>query len=77
MGTFSTTMQSILVTLFSSVDSVATVNLGYVAGVIGVADFINNLLSSIYIAGSVYVSAMVSILTFQYTTKIYATLMTS
>jgi len=77
MSSFSVMMQGILSTLFSSVGAVGSLNIGYVAGAIGADTFINNVLSSVYIAGAVYVSAMVSILVFKYSTKIYQTIMSS
>ena len=77
MSSFSNTVSSILTTLFSSVGSVGSLNLGYVAGAIGADIFINNVLSSVYIAGSVYVSAMVSILIFKHSLNIYKMIMAS
>ena len=77
MSSFSSTVSSILNTLFGSVGSVGSLNIGYVAGAIGADTFINNLLSSVYIAGAVYVSAMVSILIFQYSLKVYNIMMGS
>ena len=77
MSNFSSMLISIIGKLFGSVGAVGSLNLGYVAGAIGLDVFINNLLSSVYIAGSVYVSAMITILIFKNSVTIYKLVMGS
>jgi len=71
MSTFSGMIGSALGSMFSSTGTLGSLNLGYVAGAVGADTFVNNVLASVYIAGSFYISSMVGILIFQYSIKIY------
>jgi len=74
MGVFSAMISNLLSTVFSSFGSVNTLNIGYVAGVIGAVDFLNLLFASIYTAGNLYISGMVGIIIFKYSIKVYQTI---
>jgi len=72
MGTFGDLLTAGLNKAFASSSTVNGVNLGYVAGAIGLDTFVNNVLSSIYIAVAFYGSAMITIIGFKYVVKMYS-----
>lgn len=74
MDEFNTMISTLLSTVFGSFDSVNSLNIGYVAGAIGAVDFLNLLFTSIYTAGSLYISGMVGIIIFKYSIKVYQTI---
>lgn len=74
VNSITTKIGSIISTAFGEVNAVGSLDLGYVAGAIGADEFINALLSSLYIAISLYGSVMISIIIFKYSIIIYKTI---
>lgn len=74
MDVFQLFISNLISSIFSSFASLDSLNLGYVAGAIGLVSFLNLLLTSLYIAGGLYMSGMVGIIIFHYTFKIYQTI---
>ena len=74
MGTFQSMISSLLSNTFSSLGSINSLNLGYIAGAIGLDAFINTMLTSLYAGGSLYISGMVGIIIFKHSIKVYQTI---
>jgi len=74
MGTFQSMISSLLSNTFTSMGSINSLNLGYIAGAIGLDTFINTLLASLYTGGSLYISGMVGIIIFKHSIKVYQTI---
>lgn len=74
MGTFQSMISGLLSNIFSSLGSINSLNLGYVAGAIGMDSFVNTLLVSLYTGGSLYISGMVGIIIFKYSIQAYKTI---
>ena len=71
MSDFGNMITSALTTAFGDVNTIGSLNIGYVAGAIGADVFINNLLNSLYIAIAFYGSSMLSIIGFKYVVKMF------
>jgi len=71
MSDFGNMITSALATAFGDVNTIGSLNIGYVAGAIGADVFINNLLNSLYIAIAFYGSSMLSIIGFKYVVKMF------
>jgi len=74
MGDFQTIISDLLSKIFTSFNSIDSVNLGYLAGVLGFDTFINAIFTSLYAGGSLYISGMVGIIIFKYSIKVYQTI---
>ncbi len=74
MGTFQSMISNLLSNTFSSMGSINSLNLGYIAGAIGLDSFVNALLASLYTGGSLYISGMVGIIIFKHSIKVYQTI---
>ena len=55
----------------SSVSSVNGIDLGYVGRVVGLVDFLNNLMSSVVIASSLFLSSLASVMGVKFLIKFY------
>ena len=74
MGEFQSLISVILSKIFGGFGEHGSLNLGYVAGAIGLSSFLNLLVASLYSAGSLYISGMVGIIIFKYSIKVYQTI---
>ena len=74
---FSVEILDVIRTVITSMlpDSLNGLNLGFFANAIGLVDFLNTLLSSLYVAGGIFISGLISIIVFKYSIKAYTLLM--
>ena len=75
VGHFATYLITVIQHLTGALSTVNGVNLGYFANAIGLVTFLNSLMQSLYIAGSILISGVISILTFKYGIRLYNSLM--
>ena len=75
VGSFVTTLSDIISRMSGAGDSISGLNLGWFAGAIGLVDFLNALMQSLYIAGGILISGVITILSFKFGIKFYNNLM--
>ena len=76
MGLISSVTNAINSSITNVTNSLGTVNgldLGYVGRVTGLVDFLNNLMNSVVIASSLFMSAIISIVSIKFLIKFYTT----
>jgi len=75
VGSFITTLSDVISRMSGAGSAVAGLNLGWFAGAIGLVDFLNALMQSLFIAGGILISGVITILTFKFGMKFYTNLM--
>jgi len=75
VGNFTTMIIQVISNLTGSLNSVNGVNLGWFANAIGLVSMLNSLMQSLYIAGSILISGVVTILSFKFGIRFYENLM--
>ena len=65
-------VQSALLSVLSSSDNISSLDLGYFSGAIGLADFLNTLIASTFVALNFFVSGMLVIIISKYTLFVYS-----
>ncbi len=68
-------LKAIITKAFSLTDSLDNIEFGYLACAIGLDKFLIDLVASIYVAVSVYLSSLISIIVFRYTVVLFKMLM--
>ncbi len=71
-STIINSLNSAITNASNSVSSVNGIDLGYVGRVVGLVDFLNNLMSSVVIASSLFLSALASIMGLKFLIKFYS-----
>ena len=71
VGNFMTTLSDVVVRMSGAGDSVSGLNLGWFANAIGLVDFLNSLMQSLYISGGILISGVITILSFKFGTKFF------
>lgn len=71
VGDFMAIIGELLSKISSSTSTVNGLNLGWFANAIGLVDFMNSLMASLYVAGAFFVSSLVSILGLKFVIKLY------
>ena len=68
-------LTAIITKAFSLTGSIDNIEFGYFACAIGLDKFLTDLVASIYVAVSVYLSSLISIIVFRYTVVLFKMLM--
>jgi len=74
-GTFTHTIGQLLTKMSTSGSTVNNLNLGWFASSIGLVDFLNALMQSLYVAGSFLVSGVIVVLSFKHGIKLFGFLL--
>ncbi len=74
VASFTDIILGLLNKIVSSFAPLNNLDIGYFAKEIGLVDFLNALMNSLFIAGNIFVSALIAILTFKFGFKAYSAL---
>ena len=75
IGNLINTFTTIIQHLTGATNSINGLNLGWFAGAIGLTDFLNALMQSLYIAGGIFLSGIITIYSFKTGMKFYNNLL--